>query len=99
VSEDSIRSFYEKYYPAIASSPAKVEYCRRLFGPNMGQQGFAEVTHLEHLSEAFAASAHDRYLYSSRDISLHHFSQCTTCSSERRPPFLGVALITVASSG
>jgi ubiquinone/menaquinone biosynthesis C-methylase UbiE len=46
------RKFYEEFYAAIAGSQANAEYNRRLFGKDMGQQGFAEVSHLDHLIEA-----------------------------------------------
>ena len=50
-STDEIRHFYEKYYAAVASSKANTCYCERLFGKDMGQHGFAEVSHLDHLIE------------------------------------------------
>jgi ubiquinone/menaquinone biosynthesis C-methylase UbiE len=45
------REFYEAYYAAIAHSRANAEYNQRLFGKDMGQHGFAEVAHLDHLIE------------------------------------------------
>jgi ubiquinone/menaquinone biosynthesis C-methylase UbiE len=49
--QDGMRDFYEKYYSAIATSQANAIYCERLFGKDMGQHGFAEVAHLNHLIE------------------------------------------------
>ena len=43
--------FYTRFYQAIAASPANAEYCRRLYGKNLGQQGFAEMSHIEHLAQ------------------------------------------------
>ena len=46
---DSMREFSEKYYAAAATSAANAGYCERLFVMDMGQHGFAEVSHLDHL--------------------------------------------------
>ena len=40
--------FYTHYFKAIAASQANTAYCEQLFGSNMGQHGFAEVSHLDH---------------------------------------------------
>ena len=48
---DAFCDFYEKFYTAIAGSKANAEYNERLFGKDMDQQGFAEVSHLDHLIE------------------------------------------------
>ncbi len=56
-STDWAKEFYEKYYNAIATSEANAVYCERLYGKNLGQQGFAEISHLEHLIEVTALNA------------------------------------------
>ncbi len=56
------RDFYEKYYRAVATSRANAEYCQRLFGQNMEQDGFAEVSHLDHLIEVAEIGLTDRVL-------------------------------------
>jgi len=43
--------FYTRYYQAIAASPADSTYCKHLFGCDMGQHGFAEISHLDHLGK------------------------------------------------
>ncbi len=56
------RDFYEKFYRAVATSKANAKYCQRLFGQNMEQDGFAEVSHLDHLIVVTAMGAADRVL-------------------------------------
>lgn len=43
--------FYARYYTAVATSQANALYCTRLFGVNFSQHGFAELNHLDHLSQ------------------------------------------------
>ncbi len=59
---DSDREFYEKYYRAVAASQANAEYCRRLFGKDMQQHGFAEVSHVDHLIRVTGISPTSRVL-------------------------------------
>jgi SAM-dependent methyltransferase len=44
--------FYSRFYAALPDSPAYAELCRRAFGPDLGQHGFASVTQLDALIEA-----------------------------------------------
>ena len=55
-------NFYSRYYQAIASSRANGEYCRRLFGADMAQHGFAEVPHIDHLVQAAGIGPTQRVL-------------------------------------
>jgi SAM-dependent methyltransferase len=50
-STEETHAFYEQFYAAIANSQANSEFSERLFGKDMGQHGFAEVSHLDHLVE------------------------------------------------
>lgn len=43
------QDWYTLYYNAAMRSSANAEYCRRLFGQDLCQQGFAEMEHLDHL--------------------------------------------------
>jgi SAM-dependent methyltransferase len=61
-STDTDRDFYEKFYRAVASSQANAEYCLRLFGQNMEQDGFAEIPHLNHLIEVTGIGPGDQVL-------------------------------------
>ncbi len=56
------RDFYEKFYRAVATSQANAEYSLRLFGQNFEQDGFAEVSHLDHLIAVAGIGPPDRVL-------------------------------------
>ena len=55
-------SFYTRFYQAIASSAANAEYCERVYGRNLCQHGFADLTHLDHLIQVSGMSARSRVL-------------------------------------
>lgn len=61
-SPDPEREFYEKYYRAVATSKANTEYCQRLFGKDMQQHGFAEVSHIDALIKETGIGSADRVL-------------------------------------
>jgi cyclopropane fatty-acyl-phospholipid synthase-like methyltransferase len=61
-SEDPTRQFYERYYAAVADSQANALYCERLFGRNLSQHGFAEISHLKHLIQVTGIKAGSRVL-------------------------------------
>jgi ubiquinone/menaquinone biosynthesis C-methylase UbiE len=44
--------FYARFYAAIPRSPAYAELCRRAFGADLGQHGFADKAQLDALIEA-----------------------------------------------
>jgi ubiquinone/menaquinone biosynthesis C-methylase UbiE len=43
--------FYTRFYRAVATSAANAEYCERVYGRNLCQHGFADLSHLDHLIE------------------------------------------------
>lgn len=47
-----MRDFYERFYSLAPSSAAHGEFCRRAFGLDMCQHGFADVAQIEALIEA-----------------------------------------------
>ncbi len=61
-SPDPEREFYEQYYQAVAKSQANAEYCRRLFGKDLQQHGFAEISHVDHLIQVTRIRPTDRVL-------------------------------------
>ncbi|HNB51411.1 MAG TPA: class I SAM-dependent methyltransferase [Anaerolineales bacterium] len=46
-----MKDFYTRFHQAAAVSAANAQFCERLYGKNLYQQGFAEVAHLDHLIE------------------------------------------------
>ncbi len=44
--------FYTRFYDALPRSPAHAEFCRRLFGMDLGQQGFSDMAQIHALLEA-----------------------------------------------
>lgn len=55
-------AFYERFYTAIAGSRAYAEFCRRVFGRNFGQHGFADMAQVQALIEALAIQPGDDVL-------------------------------------
>jgi len=53
---------YSRFYAAVASSAANAEYCRRVYGRNLCQHGFAEMSHLDHLIQVSGISEGSRVL-------------------------------------
>ncbi len=53
----SMFDFYSRFYEAVASSAANAEYCRRVYGRNLCQHGFADMSHLDHLIQVCRVSA------------------------------------------
>ena len=47
-----MRDFYERYYDAMTRSRAHAAFCERVFGRNLCQHGFADMTQLDALIEA-----------------------------------------------
>lgn len=58
----SMFDFYSRFYEAVASSVANAEYCRRVYGRNLCQHGFADMSHLDHLIQVSGISAGSRVL-------------------------------------
>lgn len=54
--------FYTRFYAAVATSAANAEYCERVYGRNLCQHGFADLSHLDHLIQVSAIDAHCRVL-------------------------------------
>ena len=44
-----MQTFYQRFYKAVAFSQANALYCERLYGKNLHQHGFAEMSHLNDL--------------------------------------------------
>ncbi len=42
-----MREFYERYYAAVATSQAHAAFCKRVFGRNLAQHGFADMAQIE----------------------------------------------------
>ncbi|MBN1936224.1 MAG: class I SAM-dependent methyltransferase, partial [Anaerolineae bacterium] len=57
-----MRQWYESYYKAIPQSKAYSEFCRRVFGRDMGQHGFSDLTQIDRLIELAALGPADRAL-------------------------------------
>ena len=47
-----MRDFYERFYRAVAGSPAHATFCERVFGRNLCQHGFADMAQLDALIAA-----------------------------------------------
>jgi ubiquinone/menaquinone biosynthesis C-methylase UbiE len=54
--------FYTRFYAAVAASAAHGEFCRRVFGQDLGQHGFADVAQLDALIAAAGLGAGVRVL-------------------------------------
>jgi SAM-dependent methyltransferase len=54
--------WYKDFYQAIEGSQAHATLCKRLFGRNLGQDGFAEIGHLAIMLEQLHIRATDRVL-------------------------------------
>ena len=57
-----MRDWYERYYAAVERSAAYAEFCRRVFGANLGQHGFADMDQVRLLVEGLNLRAGDRIL-------------------------------------
>lgn len=47
-----MRDFYERFYRAVAGSPAHATFCERVFGRNLCQHGFADMAQIDALIAA-----------------------------------------------
>lgn len=47
-----MRDFYEHYYTAVNHSHSHARFCKRAFGRNLGQHGFADIAQLDALIAA-----------------------------------------------
>jgi len=54
--------FYDQFYAAIAASPAYAEFCRRAYGMDLGQHGFADMAQVDALIAASGLAAGRRGL-------------------------------------
>lgn len=54
VDEFQADNFYARYYAALPKSRAYAEFCRRLYGADMGQHGFADMAQVDALLDALA---------------------------------------------
>jgi cyclopropane fatty-acyl-phospholipid synthase-like methyltransferase len=54
--------FYTRFYAAVAASAANAEYCARVYGRNLCQHGFADLSHLDHLIQVSAIGPQSRVL-------------------------------------
>ncbi|NUM43584.1 MAG: class I SAM-dependent methyltransferase [Anaerolineales bacterium] len=54
--------FYLKFHEAAAVSEANALFCERVYGKNLCQQGFAEMTHLDHLIQVTGIQAGQQVL-------------------------------------
>jgi len=54
--------FYTRYYRATRESKAYAEFCRRLFGADYSQHGFADMAQLDLLLSKFQLKPNDRVL-------------------------------------
>lgn len=57
-----MRGFYEAFYEAAPHSPAHAEFCERVFGQNLCQHGFADMTQLCTLIDALEPQPGGRVL-------------------------------------
>ena len=55
-----MRDWYERYYSAIDTSHAYAEFCRSVFGQDLGQHGFADMDQIQQLINALAIRPSDR---------------------------------------
>jgi cyclopropane fatty-acyl-phospholipid synthase-like methyltransferase len=57
-----MQEFYTRYYAAIAASAAYGEFCRRAYGQNFGQHGFADMAQVDALLGVIRLAPGDRAL-------------------------------------
>jgi len=57
-----MRDFYTRFYAAVATSAANAAYCTRVYGRNLCQHGFADLSHLDHLIQVSAIGPQSRVL-------------------------------------
>lgn len=55
-----MQDWYRRYYAAIERSQAYSEFCRRVFGRDLGQHGFADMEQVQLLADALHVRAADR---------------------------------------
>lgn len=56
-----MRDFYTRFYAAVATSAANAAYCTRVYGRNLCQHGFADLSHLDHLIQVSAIGPQSRW--------------------------------------
>ena len=61
-SEPVMFDFYTRFYAAVSASTANAAYCERVYGRNLCQHGFAEISHLDDLIQVSGISAAGRVL-------------------------------------
>ncbi|MBN2048585.1 MAG: hypothetical protein JW750_12140, partial [Anaerolineaceae bacterium] len=54
--------FYTRFYTAVATSKANATYCERVYGRNLCQHGFAEISHLDELIQVSGITASSQVL-------------------------------------
>ncbi len=54
--------FYTRFYDALPRSPAYAEFCRQLYGMDLGQQGFSDMEQLHALLDAVQLRPGERAL-------------------------------------
>jgi SAM-dependent methyltransferase len=57
-----MKEWYERYFVAIEHSIAYGEFCRRVFGLNLGQHGFSDMTQIQLLVDALDINSDDRLI-------------------------------------
>lgn len=57
-----MQQWYMAYYKAIPQSKAYSEFCRRVFGRDLGQHGFSDMAQIDRLIELAALGTGDRAL-------------------------------------
>jgi cyclopropane fatty-acyl-phospholipid synthase-like methyltransferase len=57
-----MRDFYTRYYAAVAHSAAYAEFCRRGYGQDFGQHGFADMAQVDALLGLVCLAPGDRVL-------------------------------------
>lgn len=57
-----MRDWYERYYTAMPRSQAYAEFCRRVFGEDLGQHGFADRNQVQQLVHAVEVRPAERLL-------------------------------------
>ena len=57
-----MQEWYERYYAAIEHSAAYAAFCRRVFGRDLGQHGFADMAQIQLLLDALRIQSTDRVI-------------------------------------
>ena len=57
-----MRDFYERFYAVTAASPAHAEFCRRVYGRDLCQHGFADMAQIHALIDITGLGPGDRAL-------------------------------------